>query len=145
VFATNGDETYVFTAGSRMGDTYTFEYSDLAGNTGSVTAVLPIDLTVYEEAVPEIDTAEPDVTMGLYLYRMAEYSLFERIRNPETDADSGESELTSELNSEAYDGLRIRKYRLTMNIEEESAYKVLVVPPAPIFPQITPPSPKAAP
>jgi len=128
IFATNGDETYVFTAGSVIGDTYTFEYSDLAGNTGSVTAVLPIDLTVYEEAVPESDTAAPDVTMGLYLYRMAEYSLFERIRNPVTDAGSGESELTSELNSEAYDGLRTRKYRLTMNIGEESAYKVLVVP-----------------
>ena len=47
LFGTNGALQYVFTEG-KAGDSYTFEYCDTAGNTGSITAVLPVTIERYE-------------------------------------------------------------------------------------------------
>ncbi len=44
---TNGPLSHTFASGS-AGDSYTFEYTDQAGNTGSIEAVLPVDIELPE-------------------------------------------------------------------------------------------------
>ncbi|MBR2421298.1 MAG: hypothetical protein IKB09_02965 [Oscillospiraceae bacterium] len=120
VITTNGPDTYVFPAGSKAGDTYTFEYQDMAGNTGTITATLPMDLS--EAEMPEEDTSAPDLDASLYGYRMNAYRLVTQLRNP--DMLDGESELTAELNADG--SYKAQKYRLAMKVSDESAVKILV-------------------
>lgn len=122
VFTTNGPDKYTFPSGSVAGTTYTFEYQDEAGNTGSITAVLPIDLGYPEIPEDYVDTAAPELEAGLYGYANGRYDLLNRMRNPETV--DGESELTAPVN--AIPGFKIQKARVTLNVTDESEVKILV-------------------
>lgn len=44
LIGTNGALSYSFAEGSSAGASYTFEYRDPAGNTGSITAILPVNI-----------------------------------------------------------------------------------------------------
>ena len=44
LIGTNGALSYIFAEGSSAGASYTFEYRDPAGNTGSITAELPVNI-----------------------------------------------------------------------------------------------------
>ena len=44
LIGTNGALSYIFAEGSSAGTSYTFEYRDPAGNTGSITAELPVNI-----------------------------------------------------------------------------------------------------
>lgn len=124
LYATNGPDSYTFPAGSKAGDTYTFEYRDQAGNTGTITAVLPVDLEIPEGP----DTEAPDVNVGIYAGLRSGYELLERYDNPEYDETAGESELTARINDPANGGIRASAMRLILNIQDVSPVKVLVVP-----------------
>lgn len=122
VFTTNGPDTYVFPAGSKAGDSYTFEYQDMAGNTGTITATLPMDLT--EAELPGEDSSVPELNATLYGYRMGNYQQVNQVRNPDTL--DGESELTAALTADG--SYKAQKYRLAMKVSDESAVKILVTP-----------------
>ena len=114
VYATNGPDSYEFPAGSKKGDTYTFEYRDRAGNTGTITAVLPCDLA----EPPEGDTAAPDILVNLFARVGGRYSNVAEVANP----DDG-----SELNGELAAG-KAQGFRLTFTISDASDTKVQVLP-----------------
>lgn len=61
ITGTNGPLTYAFTNGAKIGDSYTFEYEDLAKNKGSYTFVLDYNV-VYEAP----DTSPPEYSVTLY-------------------------------------------------------------------------------
>lgn len=126
VFATNGAETYEFPAGSVAGTTYTFEYRDIAGNTGSITATLPIDLSVPDVPEVVVDSESPDVEAGIYAYRKGAYDLLERITNPDLQAETNESKLTAQMSSDENSMFKAQKFRVALNIRDESNYKILV-------------------
>lgn len=125
VFTTNGVEEYTFPAGTAAGATYTFEYRDIAGNTGTITATLPINLEVV---VPDVDDEEADVEIGLYSYRKGLYDLIARGMNPGTDETAGESEITANLNAEENKGYKAQMFKVVLSIRDESDYKILVTP-----------------
>lgn len=124
LYATNGADTYTFPAGSRAGDSYTFEYRDSAGNMGTITAVLPMDLKAFEGE----DSEAPDVNVSLYAGSRSGFDLIERYKNPEYDETAGESELTARMNDSAVSGVRAKTVRLVLSIQDSSAVKVLAVP-----------------
>lgn len=124
LFATNGPDSYTFPAGSKAGDTYTFEYQDAAGNTGTITAVLPMDLAAFEG----VDTEMPDVNASLYAGTRSGFDLIERMDNPEYDENAGESELTAQMNDPDVSSIRARTVRLVLSIQDNSPVKVLAVP-----------------
>ncbi len=58
---TNGPLTHTFTNGAKLGDSYTFEYEDMAKNKGSYTFILDHNV-VYD--IP--DTSAPEFSVVLY-------------------------------------------------------------------------------
>lgn len=114
VYVTNGPDSYEFPLGSKQGDTYTFEYQDRAGNTGSITATLPCDLT----DPPSVDETAPDILVNLYALVGGRYNVVANVANP----DDG-----SELNGYLAEG-KAQSFRLVFSINDASATKVLVQP-----------------
>lgn len=125
VFATNGDESYTFPAGSKAGATYTFEYRDEAGNTGTITATLPMDLTVSTETA---DTEAPNVNVGLYMVRNTTLELMDRFINPGYVEEAAQSEITATLNTLSEGVVRANSFRLALNVSDSSNWKVVVAP-----------------
>ena len=126
LLATNGMESYTFPAGSKAGDTYTFEYQDEAGNRGTITATLPCDLILPETI--ERDTTAPYAYVTMYALVKDQANLIDQFQNPGFDATAGESEITATLNDPNRGGARANSFRLILNVEEESDYKVLITP-----------------
>lgn len=114
LYVTNGPKAYAFPLGSKKGDTYTFEYQDRAGNTGTLTAVLPCDLVAPEET----DTDAPEVQVALYAMTGGRYSALANLSN----LDEG-----SELNGYLSEGVA-QAFRLVFTVNDVSATKVLVLP-----------------
>ncbi|MBP3412167.1 MAG: hypothetical protein J6K89_02815 [Oscillospiraceae bacterium] len=114
LYVTNGPGSYEFPLGSKKGDTYTFEYMDRAGNTGSLTAVLPCDLAAPEER----DTDAPEVQVNLFAMTAGRYNALAHLSNP----DHG-SELNEYLNTGAVQG-----FRLVFTVNDVSATKILILP-----------------
>ena len=125
IITTNGPDTYTFPSGSAAGTTYTFEYRDEAGNTGSITATLPMDLRDPEIPEEYVDTAAPDLEANLYGYRGGSWDQLEWARNPETV--DGESELTAQMSTTP--GFKTQKYRLVLNVQDENPVKILITAP----------------
>lgn len=101
------------------GDTtksYTFEYTDRAGNKGSVTATLPIALTVPSQ--PEPDITKPEYTIDIYgmsdgVYRPAGYY--------------SSTNLTDTVDSAISAAGYVQSYYFNINVTEESAYKFVLL------------------
>lgn len=125
LFATNGPESYTFPAGSKKGDTYTFEYRDAAGNTGTITAVLPVDLSEPEG----LDTEAPDLDIGLYAGGRTTYDPIDRFNLSGADEGvGGESMITAKMQDENYGAVRAKTFRLALTINDASQTKVIVAP-----------------
>ena len=114
VYVTNGPSSYEFPQGSRQGDTYTFEYQDKAGNTGTITATLPCDLA----AAPDVDTDAPDILVKLLAQMGGRYSAIAEVANPDDGA---------ELNDYLAEG-KAKGFRLVFTINDASDTKILVLP-----------------
>ncbi len=114
IYATNGPDKYTFLPGDKAGDTYTFEYRDTAGNTGSITAVLPCDVV----ASPVPDTDAPEFRLNMYGMRFNTYEQLTEMKNPETG-----DEISSEI-----DGYKAQRFKFVLSIEDISATKVVVQP-----------------
>lgn len=114
IYATNGPDEYTFLPGDKAGDTYTFEYRDAAGNTGSITAVLPCDVV----ASPIPDATAPSFKLNMYAMRSRVYTLLTEMKNPETGA-----EISPEI-----DGYKAQQFKFVLSIEDASAVKVIVQP-----------------
>ena len=114
VYAINGPDSYTFPMGSKAGDTYTFEYSDTAGNVGTVTAVLPCDIL----PPPVVDEEAPDIHMTVLAQRDRTYTRLAELYNP----SNGQSI------SEGIASFRARQYRMVFTINDASDTKVIVVP-----------------
>ena len=63
---------FLFTPGGAV--SHTFAYADDFGNTGSVTAALPADLTLQAPPQPPKDTTPPDVDVDIYVKRAGSYT-----------------------------------------------------------------------
>ena len=63
---------FLFTPDSAA--SHTFTYADDLGNTGSVTAALPADLTLQAPPQPPKDTTPPDVDVDIYVKRAGSYT-----------------------------------------------------------------------
>lgn len=114
VLTTNGPDTYRFPAGSEMGTTYTFEYEDLAGNAGSITATLGVTLP----EPTEVDSLAPVVSVNLYASLQQRYHYLEEIFAP----DDG-TPITETLGV-----VRAQGYKLILSIADDSDVKVIVQP-----------------
>ena len=128
LYGTNGQLNHVFSIGSVKGDTYTFEYSDVAGNTGSITAVLPYNLENEPTAEPVKDEKAPDFILGLYGMRNNTYEFIGNVSNPcdEVLENGALDNADSELISDALGSYISQKYKLMLNVEDDSEVKILV-------------------
>lgn len=69
----NGKLSYTFPYGSKKGSSYTIEYKDMAGNEGSITAVLPYHITAQTIEEPEEDHTAPEYQAALLGMRNDKY------------------------------------------------------------------------
>lgn len=113
VYTINGSDNYSFTAGAKAGDSYTFEYSDAAGNTGTVTAVLPCDVV----APPYVDQEKPDVTMNVLAMRNMTFAQLAELRNPQGAAIT-----------EGMEDYKAQQFRMVFTITDYSQVKIVAVP-----------------
>jgi hypothetical protein len=100
------------------GDTktsYTFEYTDKAGNKGSVTALLPIALTVPSQ--PVTDTTAPKYDINIYGMSDGVYSPVGSYSS--TSADT----LDSVISAAGY----VQAYSFDIDVTEDSAYKIVLL------------------
>lgn len=128
LYGTNGQLNHTFPIGSVKGDTYTFEYSDIAGNTGSITAKLPYTLENEPTAEPVKDEKAPDFILGLYGMRNDTYEFLGNISNPcdeKLENGSVDNSDAKEIGT-ALSKYISQKYKLMLNIEDDSDVKILV-------------------
>ncbi|MBQ8813910.1 MAG: hypothetical protein IJZ85_05385 [Lachnospiraceae bacterium] len=139
VYTTNGPDTYTFPAGSKKGDSYTFEYVDRAGNVGTNTVVLSFDIVPIP---PAPDKEAPDITLNVYGVRnnKSDYliDLFNPVDTYAADEDgkpvlkadgtldvteAGAPQITNLLGE-----YKAQQYRVVLSITDGSDTKVIVQP-----------------
>ena len=127
---------YTFPRGSKKGDTYTFKYRDAAGNEGTMTAVLPCDISEVEREEDYVDEYAPLIDVSTYGMRNNKYTFITEMVDPNKMYVSvgqpayGYSELASMLVGEAGLASYISQaYKVVLNIEDDSATKVVVQKP----------------
>lgn len=128
LYGINGQLNHTFSIGSVKGDTYTFEYSDVAGNTGSITAALPYNLENHPAAEPVVDDKTPDIMLGLYGMRDNTYNWICDVANPcdEVLENGTLDNSDSVLIGDALGVYISQKYKLMLDIEDDSDVKILV-------------------
>lgn len=126
--ALDGALSYTFPRGSKKGDTYTFTYTDIAGNTGSVTAVLPCDISEEVQEEGYSDTTAPDFVINAYGMRNEKYTFMAQIVNPyDTVDENGAQDVSGAAEvSDTLAAYIAQKYKLMLTVEDESATKILV-------------------
>ena len=127
---------YTFPRGSKKGDTYTFKYRDAAGNEGTMTAVLPCDISEVEREEDYVDESAPLIDVSTYGMRNNKYTFITEMVDPNKMYVSagqpayGYPELASMLVGEAGLASYISQaYKVVLNIEDDSATKVVVQKP----------------
>lgn len=115
LYGTNGDLRYTFQRGRKAGDSYSFEFEDAAGNTGSITAVLPCDISELPGAY--VDETAPDYRAMIYGMRGEKYNYLAGIDN----ADG--TELSEDINS-----YPAQEYKMILQVEDESDTKIVILP-----------------
>jgi len=106
---TNGPLTHTFTDGAKKGDTYTFEYEDMAKNKGSNTATLMHDVVYALE-----DTTPPEYSVALY----SRLDYFNR---------QGDSFIKGTSLENAVNNLpKAQGYMLLFNVFDESKVKLII-------------------
>ncbi|WMJ78237.1 MULTISPECIES: hypothetical protein [unclassified Sedimentibacter] len=120
---TNGPLTYTFTDGAKSGDSYTFEYEDLARNKGSVTVSLDYDVTVME-----LDEMPPE-------YNVVLYSKLDYMNQQRDSFNSSESIEKAIESLPAAQG-----YMLIFNISDSSPVKLILkeeLSPSPLYDDVS--------
>lgn len=124
---------YTFPRGSKKGDAYTFKYRDVAGNEGTMTAVLPCDISEEEKEENFVDETAPLIDAAAYGMRDNKYTFITEMVDPNKMYVSlgqpayGYTELASMLVGE--EGLASyisQAYKVVLNIEDDSATKIVV-------------------
>lgn len=133
-----GDLTYTFANAANKGATHTFDYSDEAGNTGSITATLrhDINFTVDDELAPGVDIKVYFKSFAVYNQGLSgsagHFDLFNKnedipegleIEPPDYTKDSGSS---IDWNNEESTNIRSQAVRLDLKITDQSATKVFL-------------------
>lgn len=115
----NGKLSYTFPYGSKKGDSYIFQYMDMAGNTGEITAVLPYNIEKVTVDVPEIDEKSPEYEMNLLGMRNG-------INKYLADSKTGEDGTLLSLAAAEY---RAQQYEIRLTITDDSKTKIFVTNP----------------
>lgn len=128
VYTINGSESYIFPAGSKAGDTYTFEYMDLAGNVAQITATLPCDvIAVTEEG--DVDKEEPELLVNVYGMRNQTNQFMAELMNPcdgvYTD-DQGTPITGGAKINEVLAGYKAQQFKLVFTVTDASDTKFVV-------------------
>ena len=107
---------FLFTPGGAA--SHTFAYADDFGNTGSVTAALPADLTLKAPPQPPKDTTPPDVDVDIYVKRAGSY----------TPADAFLGTDSGVVINGKFDALGyVQGYSLTVKATDESGIESITV------------------
>ena len=107
---------FLFTPGGAV--SHTFTYADDFGNTGSVTAALPADLTLKAPPQPPKDTTPPDVDVDIYVKRAGSY----------TPADAFLGTDSEEVINGKFAALGyVQGYSLTVKATDESGIESITV------------------
>lgn len=131
-----GRTIFAFPRGSKTGDTHTFRYMDMAGNEGTITAVLPCDISKAELEEGFVDTTAPIFEVGAYGFRNNKYEFV-------TDLSwmSGMNEATEEgaqltaayvqmlVGSEGLGSYVSQGYKLMLDIRDETETKLVALKP----------------
>lgn len=124
---------YTFPRGSKKGDTYTFKYQDAAGNEGTMTAVLPCDISEEEKEETYVDETAPLIDLSTYGMRNNKYNFITEMVDPNKMYVSvgqpayGYPELASMLvGDEGLASYISQAYKVVLNIEDDSATKIVV-------------------
>lgn len=130
----DGRITFTFRRGSMKGDTHTFRYMDMAGNEGTITAVLPCNISKAEVEDGFVDTTAPIFELSAYGFRNNKYTLI-------TDLSwmSGMNEATAEgeqltaayvqmlAGNEGLGSYVAQGYKLMLDIRDETETKLVVL------------------
>ena len=107
---------FLFTPGGAV--SHTFTYTDDFGNTGSVTAALPADLTLKAPPQPPKDTTPPDVDVDIYVKRAGSYTPAEAFLGTDSKA----------VIDDKFDALGyVQGYSLTVKATDESGIESITV------------------
>ena len=106
---------FLFTPGGAV--SHTFAYADDFGNTGSVTAALPADLTLQAPPQPPKDTTPPDVDVDIYIKRSGSYTRAEAFLATDHQAD-----IDGKFDALGY----VQGYSLTVNAVDASGFTIAV-------------------
>lgn len=132
----DGRTSFTFPRGSMKGDTHTFNYMDLAGNEGTITATLPCDISKAEPEEGFVDTTAPTFEIGAYGFRNNKYTLI-----TDLPAVPGMSEATEEgaklraayvemlVGEEGLSSYPAGGYKLLLDIRDETATKLVALEP----------------
>ncbi len=97
-------------------DSYTFQYVDDFGNSGSATVDLSeLGVTLVRPAEPIPDTSAPRVYLGVNSKRFGAYT--------EEDSIVGEADIARAL----YDVSYVQGYSMKVNVDDDSAYKIVLL------------------
>lgn len=128
--------SFSFPRGSKKGDTHTFRYRDRAGNEGTITAVLPCNISKAEQGEAFVDTTAPIFEISSYGMRNNKY---EQIADLPAISGMNETGNTAEQLKEAYvqmltgeKGLGsyvAQAYKLLLNVRDETNTKMIVQKP----------------
>ena len=107
---------FLFTPGGAV--SHTFTYADDFGNTGSVTAALPADLTLQAPPQPPKDTTPPDVDVDIYVKRSGSYT-----RAGAFLATDSQTDINGKFDALGY----VQGYSLTVKATDESGIESITV------------------
>ena len=106
---------FLFTPGGAV--SHTFAYADDFGNTGSVTAALPADLTLKAPPQPPKDTTPPDVDVDIYVKRAGSYTPADAFLGTDSEAV-----INGKFDALGY----VQGYSLTVKATDESGFTIAV-------------------
>ncbi len=116
-----GTLSHVFQGPANKGETYTFEYADLAGNTGSITVTLPVN--VLEPDAPLVDDDAPAYAVRAYSMVKGTYR---QVDGNTYDSTVEDGELTLTKLPQVLAAAQGQKYRLTFTVNDVSPTHLVV-------------------
>ncbi len=136
-----GRTNFVFPRGSMKGDTHTFKYKDLAGNEGTITAVLPCNISKAEREEGFVDTTAPSFEISAYGMRNSKYTLvtdLSEISGMNTETEEGikltEAYVQMLTGSEGLGSYVAQAYKLVLDIRDETETKMIALKPGSVAP-----------
>lgn len=117
-----GETSHVFPIGSALGESYTFQVTDLLGNTTTVTAALPwAVVSETGETTPPADTTAPEYTVSLYTQRSGGWTQINSYDSQIATGALSPAGLASELPNQSGQAIR-----LAFSIRDDSPVNLIV-------------------